>query len=106
LLVAVGFCELLPTVRRKANLATRLGFYFCGAIIYYVSVSGVASVQMESMLRYEFCLHALVVLALVHLVHQLRWRLLGRAFAVAALSLLSAAGLALQGWYLWNFTRG
>ena len=106
LLVVVGLCELLPMVRRKASWTTRLGFYFCGAAIYYFSVSGVASVQMESMLRYEFCLHALIVLALVHLVHQLRWPLLGRAFAVATLCLLSATGLALQGWYLWNFTRG
>ena len=106
LLIAVGLCELLPVVRRSASWTTRLGFYFCSAIIYYISVSGVASVQMESMLRYEFCLHALIVLALVHLAHQLHWPLPRRAFAVAALSLLSAGGLALQGWYLWNFTRG
>ena len=35
--------------------ATRAGVYFCAAAIYYISVSGVACVDMESMLRYEFC---------------------------------------------------
>ena len=107
LFVAVVLCELLPVVRRSATWTTRIGFYFCGAIIYYISVSGVACVQMESMLRYEFCLHALIVLAFVHFLHQLRTPpLLVRAFGMAALGLLSAAGLAVQGWYVWNFTRG
>ncbi len=55
LLVAVVLCELLPAVRRNATWRTRIGFYFCGAIIYYISLSGVACVEMESMLRYEFC---------------------------------------------------
>jgi len=107
LFVAVVLCELLPMVRRSASWRTRIGFYFCGAIIYYISVSGVASVRMESMLRYEFCLHALIVLAFVHFLHQLRTPpLLVRAFGMAAIGLLSAAGLGVQGWYIWNFTRG
>jgi hypothetical protein len=107
LLVAVALCEMLPVVRRTATWTTRIGFYFCGAIIYYISVSGVASVQMESMLRYEFCLHALIVLAFVHFLHQLPTpTLLTRAFGGTTLGLLSAAGLGVQGWYVWNFTRG
>jgi hypothetical protein len=62
---------------------------------------------MESMLRYEFCLHALIVLAFVHFLHQLRTPpLLVRAFSMAAIAFLSAAGLSLQWWYVWNFTRG
>ena len=107
LFLAVVLCEFLPAVRRNATWRTRLGFYFCGAIIYYVSLSGVACVKMESMLRYEFCLHALIVLAFVHFLHQLRPPpLLVRAFGMAAVGLLSAAGLSVQGWYVWNFTRG
>jgi hypothetical protein len=105
--VAVGLCELLPAVRRTATWKRRIGFYSCGAIVYYISVSGVACVQMESMLRYEFCLHALIVLAFVHFLHQLRTPpLLVRAFGMAAIGLLSAAGLSVQCWYVWNFTRG
>lgn len=105
LLIGVILCEFLPVVRRTTTLMTRLGFYFCAAMIYYISVSGVASVQMESMLRYEFCLHALVVLAVIHRLQEWHWSLLRRATAIATLGLLSLAGLALQGWYIWNFTR-
>jgi hypothetical protein len=107
LLLVVAVCELLPVVRRNSAWTTRLGFYFCAAVIYYVSVSGVASVNMESMLRYEFCVHALIVLAIVQFLHQLRTpRLWVRASGMAAVALLSAAGLSVQGWYVWNFTRG
>ena len=107
LLAAAITCEFLPMARRNRTWPTRIGFYFCGAIIFYVSVSGVASVNMESMLRYEFCLHTLIVLAFLHFLHQLRtppWPI--RGFGWAAIGLLSTAGFGLQGWYVWNFTRG
>lgn len=107
LLLAVMLCELVPIIRRNFAWTSRVGFYFCAGLIYFVSVSGVASVEMESMLRYEFCVHALIVLAIVHFLHQLPTPpLLVRAFGMAAIALLSAAGLSVQGWYVWNFTRG
>jgi hypothetical protein len=107
LLLAVLVAELLPVVRRRFPGTTRAGFYFCAAVIYYISVSGVASVEMESMLRYEFCVHALIVLAILHFLRQLPApRLWVRASGMAAVALLSAAGLGVQGWYVWNFTRG
>jgi len=107
LLLAMMLCELLPIIRRRFAWTSRVGFYFCAAVIYYISVSGVASVEMESMLRYEFCVHALIVLAILHFLHQLPTpRLWVRASGMAAMALLSAAGLSVQGWYVWNFTRG
>jgi len=107
LFAAIALCELLPAIRRRTEWTTRAGFYFCAAVIYYISVSGVASVEMESMLRYEFCVHALIVLALLHFLRQFRMPpVLVRAFGVAAVALVSAAGLSVQGWYVWNFTRG
>src|SRR3989441_407560 len=107
LLVGVALCELLPTIRRRAGLPVRAGIYFCAAVIYSLSVSGVACVSMESMLRYEFCVHALIVLAFLDFLRQFRTPpMLVRAFGIAAVALLSAAGLCVQGWYVWNFTRG
>ena len=106
LLVVIAVCELLPAIRWRTEWATRAGFYFCAAVIYYISVSGVAGVEMESMLRYEFCVHALIVLAFLHFLHQFRFPpILLRAFGMAV-ALVSAAGLSVQGWYVWNFTRG
>src|SRR6266581_619213 len=107
LLVGIALCELLPAIRRRASLPVRAGIYFCAAAIYYLSVSGVACVDMESMLRYEFCVHALIVLAFLNFIRQFRApSMLLRAFSIAAVALLSAAGLCVQGWYVWNFTRG
>src|SRR2546430_10278442 len=98
LLLAVIICEMLPAIRRQAGWARRVGFYFFAVVIYYISVSGVASVEMESMLRYEFCVHALIVLAIVQFLHQLPApRLWVRASGMAAIAVLRAAGLSVEG---------
>ncbi|HEY2142853.1 MAG TPA: hypothetical protein VGH06_00745, partial [Candidatus Udaeobacter sp.] len=107
LLVCIALCELLPAIRRRAGLPMRAGIYFCAAAIYYLSVSGVARVDMESMLRYEFAVHALIVLAFLNFLRQFRTPpMFAGAFGIAAVALLSAAGLCVQGWYVWNFMRG
>jgi hypothetical protein len=107
LLVGIALCELLPVIRRRADLPVRAGIYFCAAAIYYLSVSGVACVNMESMLRYEFAVHVLIVLAFLNFLRQFRPPpLFVRTFGIAAVALLTAAGLCVQGWYIWNFTRG
>ncbi len=70
-------------------------------------MSGVACVDMESMLRYEFCVHALIVLAFLNFLGQLRVPpVFVRALGIAVVVLACAAGLSVQGWYIWNFTRG
>src|SRR5213595_4258073 len=105
LFVGIAICEL--SIRRWTDLPIRAGIYFCAFVIYYLSVSGVACVDMESMLRYEFSVHALIVLALLNFLRQFQATpVLVRAFGIAAVALLSAAGLCVQGWYLWNFMRG
>ncbi len=115
LLIGVAFCEISVALRRPRSAAfrwgtglpTRAGIYFCAAAIYYLSVSGVACVDMESMLRYEFCVHALIVLALLNYLRQFRMPpMFVGAFGIAAVALISAVGLSVQGWYVWNFTRG
>src|SRR5436189_1412674 len=105
LFVGIAACE--SSLRRQCGLPIRAGIYFCAFVIYYLSASGVACVDMESMLRYEFCVHALIVLALLNFLGQVRMPpVFVRAFGMAAVALLSAAGLSVQGWYVWNFTRG
>lgn len=107
LFVSIAICELLPAIRRRTGLPMRVGIYFCAAAVYYLSVSGVACVSMESMLRYEFCVHALIVLALLNYLRQFHTPpMFVRVLGIAAVALISAAGLSIQGWYVWNFTRG
>src|SRR3984893_12573683 len=84
LLIAIAIVELIPAIRHSTEWITRIGIYFCAALIYYISVSGVASLEMESMLRYEFCVHALIVLAFLHFLRQFRVPpLLLRVFGMA-----------------------
>ena len=108
LFLLVAALELLfGLVRGRTGWRQRLGFYFAAAVIYYFSLAGVASVEMESMLRYDLCVHALIVLGLLHFLHQLRFSSVpARAVAMAVASLACAAGLALQGFYVWNFSQG
>lgn len=106
-LLAVGFCELIPALRRRTAWPKRIGFYFVALVTFYLAVSGVASVQMESVLRYQFCVHALIVLALMHFLAEFQPRSLPvRALGMTAIALLIVAGFSLQGWWIWNFTRG
>jgi hypothetical protein len=107
LFVILAAVEAVAARGRQTAWQTRMPFYFAAAITFYIAVSGVASVQMESMLRYHFCAHALIVLAVLHFLSQFRRppaRL--RAIGMAGVVLLCAAGLGLQGWWIWNFTRG
>src|SRR2546423_10685220 len=105
--VVILLCELLPAIRRRTNWTGRIAIYFCAAVIYYISVSGVASVEMESMLRYQFCVHVLIVLAFLHFLRQFRLPPLPlRVVGITATVLACAVGLSVQGWYVWNFTRG
>jgi hypothetical protein len=108
-LVLLGMftAEFFLPKQRPTNRSVRIVFYFAAVVLYFLSVSGVACVNMESMLRYEFSLHPLIVLALLHYLHNLPFRSwLGRATAVTAIAVIGAAGLGLESWYIWNFTRG
>ncbi len=105
--VLIALAEVVSAFRRETRWVERMGIYFSAAVIYYISVSGVACVGMESMLRYQFCAHALIVLALLHFLNKFSFAPVAvRAIGVAIVALGSAAGFAVEGWYLWNFTRG
>ncbi len=107
ILIGLGLCEVLRAVRHQTDWRSRIGLYFCAIAIYSISVAGVACVDMESMLRYEFCVHAVIVLAFLHFLRQFRSPpALLRVFGMAAVVLGVAIALSLQGWCVWNFTRG
>jgi hypothetical protein len=104
--ILLATVEIIAAWRTETNWRQRIGLYVAAAIIYYISVSGVACVEMESMLRYQFCTHALIVLAFLHFLRQCPVPSpLVRALATATVVLACAAGLIVQGWYVWNFTR-
>lgn len=107
LFVLVAVFEGVAALRARTGWQARVGLYFAAFTLYYLAVSGVASVQMESMMRYQFCAHALIVLAILHFTAQLRTpRGASRVAAMAVAAVLWPASFGVQGWYLWTFTRG
>jgi hypothetical protein len=105
--ILIAVVELAAARSGRRDWRERLGFYFSAAIIYYISVSGVASVGLESMLRYDVCVHAFIVLAALHFLRDFRFgSQMARGVAIIFAGLLFAAGLGLQGYYVWNFTQG
>ena len=107
LFVVIGLVESIAAFRRRTQWRQRVSLYGAAAVIYYISLAGVATVELESMLRYDLCVHALIVLAALHFLREVRpHSLYVRATAMALAGLVFAAGLSLQGFYVWNFTQG
>ena len=107
LFVAIAIAELFLSIRRRTEWRQRLGFYLSAAIVYYISLAGVATVGLESMLRYDLCVHALVVLGMIHYLREFRLvPVYVRALGMGVASVACAAGLGLQGFYVWNFSQG
>ncbi len=105
--VAIALAELIAALRERSEWRKRFGFYFAALVIYYISLAGVASVQLESMLRYDLCVHALIVLGLLHFLREFRLPpVYVQATAMGLAGLVCVAGLGLQGFYVWNFTQG
>ena len=76
-LVAAAFAALLAFEGwaawgcRPTGFRDRVGFYLGGGLMFYISVSGMACVNMTSMLRYSFPVHVMLVLAAAHLLGRL-----------------------------------
>ena len=91
-----------------AGLAGTVWFLFVGSHHLLHLGFRVASVGLESMLRYDLCVHRIHRSRRAPLLARLsasgRWT--ARVFATVFVSLLFAAGLGLQGYYVWNFTQG
>ncbi len=109
--MALGEVWRLRRGGNRAGWRVRLPFYFCALAIFYVSVVGVASVRFQSMIRYQFCIHVLLVLAGVHWLAEgmpqggRARRLWVSAVALGCLLFL-AFGWFVQAHYAREFTRG
>lgn len=83
----------------------RLGLYLSAGLMFYLAVSGLASLLFVSMVRYTFCVHVLLALAVTHLSSEpavrtrplWAWPLLGGA---------TLAGVLLQVLFVRLYTHG
>ncbi len=87
--------------------AQRLALYLAGAILFYLSVSGLANSGMISMVRYTLCVHVLLILAAVSFLasRPVSWGLPQRA-AVYVLVMAAVASATLEIMLVRRFTHG
>jgi hypothetical protein len=106
--IALAGWELILALRgRETHFIARVPFYFTGALIFYVSVCGVTSVELQSMIRYQFCTHAIVGLGVIHLISQLDVRdARARWIAATATALVTALLFYAQQFHASGFTLG
>jgi hypothetical protein len=72
----------------------RVGFYLAGGLMFYIAVSGLANSHLLSMIRYTFCVHVMLTLAVVHLVTR-RPLPAGRPRAAVSWALVLAAAVSI-----------
>ncbi len=91
--LALVECRLARTDATR-GWRQRLGLYLAAGLMFYLAVAGVANRYLISMVRYAFCVHVLLILAVLHLLSRVelprgRWR------AALAVPLVGAAALSL-----------
>ncbi len=89
--LAIAWWEISSARRRRTRWRDRLPLHFTGFVLFALAVSGVYSVRLESMTRYQFCTHVFLVLGVAHALadigpeRSMTRRLLATAGALAAL---------------------
>jgi hypothetical protein len=96
----------LARTRINGGWRERFGFYLCAGLMFYVSLAAHVSRCMSSMIRFTVCVHLLLALASVHLLH--RWPLSHgtRRWRLAGLVFWNVVSLSLQGALTYRFTHG
>jgi hypothetical protein len=104
-LILLGLEGWLACRGRPTGWRQRWGLYLCAALMFYVNVSGRASVKMMGMVRYDLSVYVLLVLCLVHMLTQAP---VGRPRRVALVLLVlwCLCGLFLQLAFVYRFTHG
>jgi hypothetical protein len=79
----------------RATWRERLGLYLASGLMFYIAVSGLANSGLISMIRYTFCVHVMLALAVVHLLARVPLPV-GRLWTAVAAALLAAAGISIS----------
>lgn len=104
---ALAVWEITAARQRATRWRERIGFYFVGIALFYISVSGVFSVRLESMTRYHFCTHVFLVLGALHAFADIGPRgRISRTLLIALVVLLALFGARLHYTFASQFVRG
>lgn len=106
-LVALAAWEITAALRGPTRWRERIGLYFVAVALFYISVSGVFSVRLESMTRYHFCTHVFLVLGTLHAFSDIGPRRVAtRNLLVALAVVLALFGAHLHYIFAGQFVRG
>jgi hypothetical protein len=106
-LVALAGWEIAAARRGLTRWRERIGFYFVGFMLFYIAVSGVFSVRLESMTRYHFCTHVFLVLGAVHAFADIGPKPgPSRNVLIALIVLLALVGAGLHHTFAGQYVRG
>ncbi len=105
--LAIAVWEWVAARKRTTRWRERIGFYFVGAALFYISVCGVYSVRLESMTRYHFCTHVFLMLGALHAFAEIGpRRTTTRRLLIALAVVLALFGARLQHTFAWQYVQG
>lgn len=105
--VGLAWWEIRAARARPTRWRERIGFYFVGFALFFIAVSGVYSVRLESMIRYQFCTYIFIVLAAAHAFGDARPEsTVSRRFIIGAALFLILISAYIQYLYAAIFTHG
>lgn len=108
-LTVVMFLALALTEARAAAHGSRwrprLALYLSAGLMFYIAVSGLASLKLISMVRYTFCVHFVLALAVAHLLSSSA-PAPRRVWAAPALAAAALLGVLLQIQFIRMYTDG
>lgn len=104
--VGLAAWEITAARRGPTRWRERLPLHFTGFALYALAVSGVYSVRLESMTRYQFCAHVLLVLGVLHAYLEIGpARPATRRLLIAAVVVAALFGLVVQMRFAAQFAR-
>jgi len=102
--IVLGFIEWMARFSQHKSWRSRLGFYFCGWFMFYLSVSGLSNINMNSMIRYTFCSHIMLTLAGVHLLSTISLTKVDKKWITYLLLFVATCSFAIQNKFVTMFT--
>lgn len=107
LLLIFCLAELRLAKIYQGNWQQRVGFYFCGWIMFYLSACSLESRGMASMIRYTFCVHVMLVLAVVHLLSKVQpTKAVANNWVAFLMLFMGTASFLMQSKLAYMFTHG
>jgi GNAT superfamily N-acetyltransferase len=104
--LALALVEVRAAKDDAGRWRQRLALYLSAWLMFFVAVTGLTNLRLVSMVRYSFCVHVLLILAVAHLLSSPTRVPVRRPRAIVALAVLVVGSVLLQACLLRLYTSG